>query len=499
MSDFHHNKRTPRPSSDHDDETSVPIMEQAAELWSWLLCALRRRRMLIALTFVVAAGGAAAVVWVMPQTYTAQGSVLAQSNIYLPMLANPGRGIPHTADTPTRSVASIVLSERNFERLVDETNLVERWEEQRSPLLILKDQAMEMVMGPISKEDRRAAVLEVLRRRVIVYSDDEVVNFHVTWFDPDTPVLLVESLQHILMEERREREYGVVADAIEILSRHRAEVRREVQENLAELRELREELEKESPRPSREVLEQQLSRETSRSRSARARSAELRSELEYLQRTYRELESIRKRRLAEVQSTLRQRSLDLGPRHPDLAMLETEVEALREPPEEMENLRNRIAVVRREYLRSGGGGEWDGDGSEGMLAQQRINRILQEIDETADRENEALSQARAQLELSLGEYEQLRSRMKSARIELDTAEAAFKYRYSILGEPRRPREANGPPKQFMLIGGVLFGLMLGFVAGIGREVAAGRILKSWQLERLAGVPVLGEVEVRGKQ
>ncbi|MFW6369251.1 MAG: hypothetical protein ACOC0J_01565 [Myxococcota bacterium] len=482
-----------------EDEDIRPILEHAGEIWSWLRTAVRRRAFMIVAVFSFIACGSAAAALFIPGSYTSRGRILAQSNIHLPVLANPNRAIPHAADTPARGVAPMVLSERNLERLIDETDLIDRWEIQRSPLLRLKDQAMELVLGPLSEDEKRDALVELLKRKVIVFTEDDVVNFQVTWYDPDTPVLLVQHLQDILLEERRARETGVISDALDILQQHGRELQEDIDRKLEDLRTMREELDSGRPRraPRRRAVRAPAPR-SSPSRADQAAIADLRADLDHARRTYREIESQRQHRLVDVQSTLRQRSVDLGPMHPDILALERRVEALSQPSAEEENLRRRMERLQAEYLRKGGRTEELQDTSPRAVARQRLAHVFDELEEGEDEEDEAVAYARAQVALSISKYEDILERISGARIELDTANAAFKYRYDVVGEPRRPREPDGLPPLLFIVGGLFLGVTAGLFAGLGRELAAARILGSWQLPRHVGLPVLGEVEVRGR-
>ena len=354
---------------------------------------------------------------------------------------------------------------------------------------------MEVLVGPISEEDMREALLELLRRKVIVYPDDEVVTFLVTWYDPDTPVLLVEHLQDILLQERRARENGVVSDALEILQDHGREVREEIDRKLEELRDLRSELQVDAPRPRREPAPRRSATQTPRNRADSYAIADLRAELDHARRTLREIESQRQRRLVDVQSTLRQRSVDLGPEHPDIIALESQVDALRQVSSEEEMLRRRIDNLQSDYLRRGGTTDQLHDTSPRAVARQRLADVFDELESVADEEDEALAYARAQLGLTIAKYEDILERISGARIELDTANAAFKYRYTVIGEPRRPREPDGLPIPILLAGGLFLGLIVGVFAGVGREIVGGRLLVGWQIPRFVGLPLLGEVGV----
>jgi uncharacterized protein involved in exopolysaccharide biosynthesis len=90
-------------------------------------------------------------------------------------------------------------------------------------------------------------------------------------------------------------------------------------------------------------------------------------------------------------------------------------------------------------------------------------------------------------------YDTLLDRLNSARIELDTARAAFKYRYTIVRPPQLPKRPVKPKVPFVLGAGVLAATVLAVIAAALADLRSGRILETWQVERALGLEVLGEL------
>ncbi len=87
----------------------------------------------------------------------------------------------------------------------------------------------------------------------------------------------------------------------------------------------------------------------------------------------------------------------------------------------------------------------------------------------------------------------LLDRIDSARIELDTARAAFKYRYAVLRPPILPSAPAKPKLPLLAIGALLAAAGLSVIAAVLADLRSGRLLETWQVERLLGLPVLGEM------
>ena len=86
-------------------------------------------------------------------------------------------------------------------------------------------------------------------------------------------------------------------------------------------------------------------------------------------------------------------------------------------------------------------------------------------------------------------------RVEAARLELDTARAAFKYRFSVVNPPMTPRRPTAPNVPFILIAGILGGIMFAFVACAGIDVWRRTVCETWQIERQLKLPVLSTVRL----
>jgi hypothetical protein len=86
-------------------------------------------------------------------------------------------------------------------------------------------------------------------------------------------------------------------------------------------------------------------------------------------------------------------------------------------------------------------------------------------------------------------------RVESARIELDTARAAFKYRFSVVDPPLTPRRPTAPNVPFILIAGLLGGICFAFLTCAGLDIWKRSVCNTWQIERQLKVQVLAQVKL----
>ena len=78
------------------------------------------------------------------------------------------------------------------------------------------------------------------------------------------------------------------------------------------------------------------------------------------------------------------------------------------------------------------------------------------------------------LKSELAQLGDIRARLESARIELATSAAAFKYRYDVVHPPQLPRAPTKPNVPAVLFAGLFGALLLAGVAPAGAEIIAGR-------------------------
>ncbi len=101
--------------------------------------------------------------------------------------------------------------------------------------------------------------------------------------------------------------------------------------------------------------------------------------------------------------------------------------------------------------------------------------------------------AKARLRFAMNNYDSLIERLGAAQIELDTARAAFKYRYSTIRPAELPKRWRKPKVPVVIAGGVFAAMVLAALAAALVDIRSRRLVERWQVERTLGLPVLGEM------
>jgi len=119
-----------------------------------------------------------------------------------------------------------------------------------------------------------------------------------------------------------------------------------------------------------------------------------------------------------------------------------------------------------------------------------VLRIALDLREDRD---PAMVYARGQLRDAMDKYAALRAQIQGAQIDLETAQAAFKYRYTVVTPARLPRNPTVPNIPIVTLVAFVVSILCGLLLAVLVDLRRGRLLERWQLERLLERPILGEL------
>jgi hypothetical protein len=98
----------------------------------------------------------------------------------------------------------------------------------------------------------------------------------------------------------------------------------------------------------------------------------------------------------------------------------------------------------------------------------------------------------AQFRYAVSNYTRLRDEISTARIDLDTAQAAFSHRYKIVFPAEAPSKPSKPKLPLLIGVGLAGSLIVALLAAIIAELRAGKIVERWQVQQIE-LPVLAEL------
>ncbi len=210
-----------------------------------------------------------------------------------------------------------------------------------------------------------------------------------------------------------------------------------------------------------------------------------------------DLEDFRNRRLTELQAQLAEQKVIYSANHPVVIDIQQRIEALQKESPQIEALKRDEQALIEEYKARGGK---DPDApTEGSArpaaarsydADEALRDVLPDL-----RDDPAVQVARDQLRMAISRYQDILMRLDAARVELDTARAAFTYRYSVVSPAQTPRHPISPNVALIILAGLLGGLFFAFFTGTLFDLWKGRLVEPWQVERQLKVPLLAQVKL----
>ena len=423
---------------------------------------------------------------VMQRHYIIETRFFAEKNFVMPALGNPKRAVPTESDSPTRLAAEAVMRRTNLMEIIRQTKLMESWDELRSPLGKVKDFVFEAVKGPMTEADRLDAMIGLIEKRMDVKTDDGTISIKLDWSDPTIGFRMVEAAQQNFFEQRHASELALIGESIGIIEGHVTSSLRAIQEALAQIN---------ASLPKRPAVPlPKIVAAPSAPAGPSPVVIALQSELRTVQQTIADITSSRSQRLTAAQARLAELRGVYGSAHPDIAAAEENIRAMEQPSSQLAELRNRESAVLTRIAAAGGRAFAAPSGSEPSFAREALERLTRAPADS--QEAPEVTFAKSRLKIATNSYEEQLDRLEGARIELETARAAFKYRYSVITPAKIPKKADKPKIPLLLIGGSILALLATMFAVVLRDFAGGRVLESWQVDRQLGLPVLAEVERR---
>jgi len=455
-----------QPSGD-GGEVFGPIGDYAAFLFR---CVGRHKVLAVAAFLAVAAAGVLAAK-VVPLKYEVRATLLAQ------------RTVGRDGGLPARE---IIVRRENLIALCEQTDFVRRYRQTRSPAARARDWLLQKLVG---SERSDAQLLDDLvntleQRLSVSFGADGTVSISFVWSNPDLAFDLVEAAVQGFLEARNASEIGALGESIAMMEARDLRLHREILAAIEQLQQKERALRIESSPKRAPVAKVRPARDEELVR--------LQATLEARRRALAEIEASRQRRINELQLQLQDLLTTYAPEHPIIDGARQTLERLSKPSAQVTELRSEVGRLERDVVARGGDlrqGPALGAGILDVEMESARQRILETVDPRVEIE-------RGQLETLLRQRAALLDRLDEARTALETTQAAFQQRNSVITPPRRPRGPLKPLGLMLVLAGLAGGVGAAFVAAAVADLSRGRVLERWQVEHSLGLPVLGELRPR---
>jgi uncharacterized protein involved in exopolysaccharide biosynthesis len=214
-----------------------------------------------------------------------------------------------------------------------------------------------------------------------------------------------------------------------------------------------------------------------------------------MKRKLADLDGERERRIRDERAKLADLRLRLGPSHPEVLTIEQRLAMLSQEPSEVVLLRTEVKSFEQEIAQR--------DAQTGMAGVMRsslaaadgpaVESLPPAITELLN-EDDADPAQLAQLSGAIAKYGALRDQIRSGRMDIDTAQAAFGQRYKMLVPAEAPTRPIKPNPLTILGGGLMAALLLALLVPILAELRTGVIRERWQVQHMQ-LPVLAELRL----
>jgi hypothetical protein len=230
--------------------------------------------------------------------------------------------------------------------------------------------------------------------------------------------------------------------------------------------------------------------------------SELRANLAEKQAALKILDETRQRRMAEAEATLAGLRTKFTPAHPMVVAAESQLAQISQDVAQVSELKGQIASLTAELKSKEAANDLEAHGgprvagvppSSDTPGASGVEPLPAEIMRLMQDGNDDLDPAvGAQFRGAVGKYAMLRDKIGTAKVDLDTAEAAFRHRYQIVVPADEPNKPTKPKVPLMLLAGTLAALFAALLAAVIVQLRSGKVVERWQVYRL-GVPLLGEL------
>jgi len=447
---------------------------------------IARHRLLFVLTWAGVVGMSLGLMTTLPKAYDVQTTIQVSPTQVMSALGGTAQPAPRTPSGASGTYAlETVLSRQNLIDLIRQTDLVEQWPKSRAPLPRLKDAIWRRMFPAPTAEEQLDSFVKLLETRLWVNSDQTTVTIGIVFPDPQLALRLVEAAEAKFLEARQVAEISTIEDAIAILENRVSEAHEALDRSAKKLEEVRKARATKLGRRPSPLVAPTSGLDSPPSR----RGSDLQLQVEAKQRALAGLVEARQRQISELQARLEEQRSVHSDTDPAVVETRESLEALRRESPQIAALQQELAPLETEMRQRGLLSEVPLKGKRERHSAIDAT-VLESFDPLEDRDPE-ISRAKTEHVLAYARYNGLRERTQAARLELDNARAAFKYRYVVIRPAQPPRRPVSPKSLLVAVASITAGLVLAAFGPAFIDLTSRTFVEDWQVEQALGVPLLG--------
>jgi uncharacterized protein involved in exopolysaccharide biosynthesis len=504
--------------SEDVEQSPIDQMDLVKSYLAFAWRAIRHRKAMMGIVaasiFVIALVAQA----LLPRVYNCQSTIMVQASGNLNPIDERGA---------FRGAGDIIRRRENVLKIIRATDLVRRSAEDRSKIQRLKD----LVRGgsePGKPEDLEQGLMYVVQSSLWVKQEGDTLIFGVDWSNPEIAANLVSEAQKVFLDARHVVEISTIQERMAIMDGHAIKVRKEIDaiadqikgikgDKVAAARAARAPAAAPSasasavaavapaPRPARiKVVTSVPTTEKEADVTARKEQlVTLKEELEQKKRVLKELKDQRSQELVRAQAQMQELLTKYTPAHPEVVRLQRTIDTLQDSTPRSAPIEAEIATLTAKIkdlerpvesapttvvarVRDGGGGK--------TSSASKAEALPAEILQLLDNEAESDPAITVQLQGAISKYATLRDSIRTAQVELDTAQAAFNHRYKIIAPAEPPIKPIKPNVLGIVAGGFFGGIVVALLLALLLELRKGKIVERWQVYQMK-LPILAELRL----
>jgi hypothetical protein len=420
----------------------------------------------------------------LPKTYEVHTVLEAKGSQSIPALGS--RANLGETDAPTKQAAEAVLRRDNLVAIVGQTNLVEKWPLHRAPLANLKAAIWRKFLHPPSEKDQVDDFVSLLEDRLSVTTSDETVTIGILFPDPELAYHLVETALENFLEARHAAVISSIGEAISILEARTTEAQTALDKERRELQTLR------AARKSKASTPKPVAKKANVPTATDPETIQLLVRVQNKRQAIADLESFRQRRVTELETRLGELRATYSEAHPAVSQLRQSLEAMRPESPQLLSLRQELAPLEAELQLRGVVAETP---LKSPAAAAFVQVVAQELDETRENADPDIDLAKSQVRRALAKYGDLLERIAGARLEQETAQAAYKYRYTVLWPAQMPRHPFKPQPETIIPASLLAGLLVAIIGAALVDLHSRRAVEPSQPETAVGPSTISGIRM----
>jgi uncharacterized protein involved in exopolysaccharide biosynthesis len=501
--------------SEEQERSPIDQMDLVKSYLAFTWRAIRRRKLMIALLSVGVFAMAVAVQAVLPRVYNCQSTIMVQASGNLNPIDERGA---------FRGAGDIIRRKENVLKIIRATDLVRRSSEDRSTIQRLKD----LVRGPREPgkiEDAEQALIYVLQSSLWVKQEGDTLIFGVDWSNPEIAASLVSEAQKVFLDARHVVEISTIQERMAIMDGHAIKVRKEIDAIADQIKGIKNDKAAAkvartpapagsapavaavapAPRPPRIKVATAVPSAVPDAdlTSRKEQLVTLKDELEQKKRALKELKDQRSQELVRAQAQMQELLTKYTPAHPEVVRLQRTIDTLQDSTPRAAPLEAEIATLNAKIkdlerppdvapttvvarVRDTGGGR--------STSAPKAEALPAEILQLLDNEAETDPAITVQLQGAISKYATLRDSIRTAQVELDTAQAAFNHRYKIIAPAEPPLKPIKPNVLGIVAGGFIGGIVVALLVAMLLELRKGKIVERWQVYQMK-LPILAELRL----